>query len=149
MTVTVSQPALSYRGTDGGAVLSYREHFRRNWPRPGASTGSVVTDLDVFLRLYDADNPTGCFALLEFKYETGPVTPGQTRAYTQIHNLLRSADPDGREYRGAFVVRYTEIDGQFAAQSARPFGSKMVIRFGSNEDFDFYFRRLLTTEVPS
>ncbi len=138
---------LGYRGADGGATLSYREHFRQHWPHPSARPGCVVEDCDVFLRVFSADNPKGCFALIEFKYENGTVSTGQDRAYQQMHKLMRRADPEELEYRGAFVVRYTHDDaGIFVPLSARPFGSKMVRRFESTKDFDLHFKHLLNPD---
>ncbi len=141
---------LGYRGADGGATLSYREHFRQYWPHPSARPGCVVEDCDVFLRVFSNDNPTGCFVLIEFKYEHGTVSTGQDRAYRQMDRLMRQADPTGEEYRGAFVVRYTNADdGSFVPMSARPFGSKMVVKFASPADFDGYFKRTLNPDNRS
>lgn len=134
---------LGYRGADGGATLSYREHFRRAWPHPSARPGCVVEDCDVFLRMFSSDNPRGKFVLIEFKYENGNVSTGQDRAYRQMDSLMRAGDPTQEQYQGAYVVRYTHIGERFVPLSARQFGTKMVRKFADADDFDAYFQALL------
>lgn len=144
MTDTVESD-LVFRGADGGAVQSYREHCRHHWPMPGKRDGVVVIDIDMMARRYSPENHEGCFALLEFKYEHGEVTNGQRRCYRQLDRLLRAGDPDGREYRGAFVVTYRhDSDEQFLPISMSGFAmGSPVVNFDTADEFDACVMRLL------
>jgi hypothetical protein len=151
-------PAPVYRGSDGGAVLPYRQHHRENWPRAGSRDGTVVSDLDLFLRRYSHTNPAGCFALIEYKHGDGTFTTGQQRMFAQLHDLLSVADPNAVQYRGSWLVRWRHAgcsgghgsckveegpDSEFVPISARRLFSKIFVEFASVEHYDQYFKTIL------
>jgi hypothetical protein len=80
-------------------------------PRPGKSTGIVLTDLDLVHRTYGTDfgtDGTGRLLLLEFKRGFGAPTGGQKKTYRLLDQMLTSGGNADR-YGGFWLVNY-EMD---------------------------------------
>lgn len=149
--LTTIDTTLRFRGADGGAVLPYREHFRTRWPGPTGADGCgmVVIDVDMVLRRYSPTNKAGAFALFEFKYGDGTdMTPGQRITFGQFDRLFSAGDPAGREYRGAYLINWTEgDDGLFKPLKATHARYKnTVLDCPTPDEFDSYFFDLLDPE---
>ena len=155
---------LVYRGADGGAVLPYRQHFKKRWP---GGKEFVSTDLDQMLRKYSAGNPKGAYVKFEWKYVTfwrdidpvedqarptwsthEPMAHHQMRTLGLDDELCRKGDPEERHYRGLFLINWYEPDNDddIAIVGAWRFrndvGYRRVLCWPTGDEFDAYFMEL-------
>jgi hypothetical protein len=128
---------LVYRGADGGAVLPYRQHFKRRWP---GSKEFVTTDLDQILRRYSLGNPDGTYVKFEYKYVTfwrdidpeedqerptwfahEPMAHHQMRTLGLDDEICRKGDPEDpltdADLDGKFVELAAPVIGDAAARA--------------------------------
>lgn len=113
-------PRPTFRHPELVQVLPWRELLRELLPSGGA--GCVVEDLDLIVRLYpplvEPEAHPGRMALVEIKQHGATLGWAQRRTFGQLDALLRRGDPDGRHYRGFFVLGWG-TDGHHTVNGVR------------------------------
>lgn len=106
-----------FRNPDVLPLLGFREYIRNNFP--SGPDGLVAEDIDLIIRWYGPNfglDNNGQFILCELKNGLHEkVGLAQQMTFGLIHRLLKHADPNGRYYKGFYVINYTDEDWERAS----------------------------------
>lgn len=87
---------------DSAMALKSRDAIR-SW-LPQGRLGFSVEDVDVSLRIFQANDPAGSWRLIENKVGTDIIGPSKEFHFATWDVLWRVGDPHGALYKGYFVV---------------------------------------------
>ena len=108
---------------DSSMVLKSRDAIR-SW-LPQGRLGFSVEDVDVSLRLFQANDPAGSWRLIENKVGTNLIGPSKEFHFASWDRLWRMSDPNLVLYKGYFVVN-TPTDDWPACDSFRVNGVELT-----------------------
>lgn len=89
--------------------LPWRKWIRENLPR--GPEGFCFEDVDGVAILFDPQRHVNrAFMLIEFKWWGTQLDRSQFEMLAMLDGLLRAGDPDGKLYRGVYVVEWHRTD---------------------------------------
>lgn len=100
----------TFRNPDILPLQHYREAIRQSG-LPSGREGLVVEDVDLAVRWFGPKfgrDDTGAFMLVEIKRFPYVMETAQLRTFGLLNYLLRQGDPDGRRYKGFYLLQDTD-----------------------------------------